>query len=1007
LVNLRKNKNPHYRREADFFPSVPLPEEKTPLRDPRILESGEGGVFIVFQPSLRPPAEPILTTGILYAASETASATAAEPRNSAKAPGPAAEMDPRGSDPSLSAGEGGREEDAPLEALREAPARYLGTYQGGLLFLLPELPPGFLASGVHLARLDGEAPAEIPPERFILFGRELFLDPARGWLTEVSSAKGKSPGRWESLSREGFPEPGLAFVSTTERGLKETLLRLLKFRDLQENVLLLGSDLFFFEELLEELPDKEELFYPHLEAPAKLFPLSAGKIKLDVEKDLEERERRLLKSRTDLRNREEELRSKIQTHVALKTLEGNLAALKSEVAEREREWRELEASRARAMRRWRDAQNEAEDGKPGVLSFLVSKKKRAALKEREREARERLEAGERALGGARREKEDFVREARGLREEILRLRGQREGIASERALEDELKETERELSQVSAELTEIKLRRGHPGFQPPDWSFLNKRKIFLSHPDRRSDRALPPGFAFDRVVSLSPRLWTHESRKKLLEEALAAKKSLVVLADFSPLYFRGEPPASGGGSPWKCYTASETLSAREMERRPLLKVLSPSHVFAGPGGRPLILPEGSVLTEAGGFKAEGSILLCPVPDPPGLSFRRPPETAPANPVSAVTAVQLALRVLSLDSQVSLRIVAPSETQGRLLRAMLQDFKLENRNCQAGLPEELESLPPADTVVLDCALGPPHTGHPLAKGDEANKFVLKALARAKKTLILLGNEERLGSLPPEGALGALYREAAGRIYPDRRAGADDLPFPEAVERARESIILALPPMEPLWWSQLSPRVLSALRRGVKVMVFAELPGPENRDYPGNAIRELRVAGALVFITRGFSAFTAVLDQRRFTWGEAENLPGPGAFKGLRSVILQKAAPLILDLLQLPLIREKLGPGAFRNCPSCGWPYVIVNQDRLKGFGDFNSLKLGCVNENCPAHKKPRPLDERWPFSQPPLCAEDKSTPYERHPRGKRAYWRCPRHPEGPCPQYRVIPGDPGS
>jgi hypothetical protein len=349
-------------------------------------------------------------------------------------------------------------------------------------------------------------------------------------------------------------------------------------------------------------------------------------------------------------------------------------------------------------------------------------------------------------------------------------------------------------------------------------------------------------------------------------------------------------------------------------------------------------------------------------------------------------------------------MCPSEFQGRLVRAFLRSLGSDGLRVSAGPPEDFEGAPRAEAVILDSAFGPPHTGHPWAKGPEGAKKILAAFGRAKGAVILLGSEGQLEKLAPESPLGALFRSSGGRVFANRSAGRGAPALPSVVSEAKESLTLVLPPMEPLWWAELSPPLFAAAVRGVRVAVFTGVPPEGSRELPGNAIRELRAAGAAVHLAQGFPGFMAVTDSEWLHFGFLDDQPGARAFRGVYGERSAEAARLAEILLQLSVIRQKLGPGAFRSCPLCGWPYLIVNQDRSRGFGDLNSLKLGCASESCALHKKPRPLDERWPFASPPLCRENNETPYQRVRAGRLSFWVCPKHPEGPCPSHRVLPGD---
>ncbi len=128
----------------------------------------------------------------------------------------------------------------------------------------------------------------------------------------------------------------------------------------------------------------------------------------------------------------------------------------------------------------------------------------------------------------------------------------------------------------------------------------------------------------------------------------------------------------------------------------------------------------------------------------------------------------------------------------------------------------------------------------------------------------------------------------------------------------------------------------------------------------------------------------------------------------SVEIPRGGPALTEILQLGLIGEKMSrPGrGLKTCRRCGWPLLLINQDRINGFRDDQPLRLACLN-GCRGSGAPRRLDERDPFSTPPACGLDPATPYRRVWRGRREVWACPAHPgASTCPDFRVVEGDIG-
>jgi hypothetical protein len=207
--------------------------------------------------------------------------------------------------------------------------------------------------------------------------------------------------------------------------------------------------------------------------------------------------------------------------------------------------------------------------------------------------------------------------------------------------------------------------------------------------------------------------------------------------------------------------------------------------------------------------------------------------------------------------------------------------------------------------------------------------------------------------------------------------------------------------------LEEHFLAAMRRRVQVTILSSPPGPQqDREYPSAAIRTLSAYGCSIHLAVGLPGFMAVVDGAHFTWGHfIEGSQGAHIWGGLKSAELPQAAPVIAEILQVKTINERLGrkSGGLKNCNICGWPMVLINEENMRGYGDEQPLKVGCLGEH--SGKYPRRLDEREPFLAPPKCGEDRTTVYIRKGRGKNAVWVCPNHEGGPrCPSYKAVQGD---
>ena len=96
------------------------------------------------------------------------------------------------------------------------------------------------------------------------------------------------------------------------------------------------------------------------------------------------------------------------------------------------------------------------------------------------------------------------------------------------------------------------------------------------------------------------------------------------------------------------------------------------------------------------------------------------------------------------------------------------------------------------------------------------------------------------------------------------------------------------------------------------------------------------------------------------------------------------------------------GGLRNCPKCGGPTHVVNQQKQHGTWDNQALKIGCSNPTCNSYL--RSIDERPPFLEVPRCQIDGVTKYRKVVKGRGSVWQCPKHPKE-CTREKVVPGDP--
>ncbi|MDR2459737.1 MAG: hypothetical protein LBE38_02990 [Deltaproteobacteria bacterium] len=771
----------------------------------------------------------------------------------------------------------------------------------------------------------------------------------------------------------------------------------------------------------------------------------------------------------DLKAVKERLLQELSAHRALSTLESNHNSLRQEIGARENEWFIIDHNLAQALAAWEAADGKLEKAKGGISKFFTSNKTLIKLQEEEAKAKANLTNREKAQGNARREREDFVREAKSLKDELLAARSKAATLESPNEIEIKLKEVKKKELIVSEAIGTITRALARSPIRKVDTSELYEAGLIIGRADFLDYIPNPKGCYFENIIVISPPLKDHLSRQKLLEISRFAAKRFICVADFSPMAWQAKATQEDGTPGWYTFLASQTLAPivprpsdskakeeeknlkaesfleelteltgstllsnltpEDLEKAALIFKKGPPVISLPPQGPPKGLGPFLTLVDCKGKLAlrpepksafglmklniQNGVGIYPISVPEGMSLRAPSEEGPVSPVSALMAVKLALSYLDQKQdpltksglipyeEESVYIMCPSPTEANLVRGIIEDLSPHVPFIQAGVPSDFENFPQAPLVILDSAFAAPHTGHPWAHS-QGKSDLIRALSLAKGAMVLLGNEDKLIELKKTSPLGLLYHFAVDKVR-------GELPQPgaysffEALDKAKDTIFLNLPPIDKSWYPSLAPQLLSAIRRRVKTTIFAQLPQFAERDYPGLAIRDLRITGANVHLSQGFPGFMSIIDKKHFAWGYIENLPGAKGFQSIYGLDLPIGSSLIYDLFQLDQINTKLGHGQHRNCPLCGWPFLLVNQDRLRGFGDNNSIKLGCLNTFCINYKRPRPLDERWPFLTVPICHVDNKTPYEIVESGRNKFWVCPQHKDG-CPRYKVIPGD---
>ncbi|MDR2353850.1 MAG: hypothetical protein LBF22_12000, partial [Deltaproteobacteria bacterium] len=841
------------------------------------------------------------------------------------------------------------------------------------------------------------------PYPLSLQGHDFFLDPTKGWLISFGENQTQKPptSPWLDLNKDSLPE-GLIFVDALD--FPRVILELLKRFPKDEKTLVSfdNPDLLLKTSQMLTL-EKCSFFYPHLEAPPELLRSSlrarAEELREKKQQELDSLQSENL-SLTDTLN---DLTKDLNTLRGLKSLEKNLETLKEEITVKESHWATIEYTYGTALSAWEKLQFSVKKSLLELLPAFISQRHKEKNKEETLEKQTTLNSAEKAMAIARQEREDFIREARALKEALAEAKNYAVNLSPLETIEERHSALQKEIQKNKAQSADILRLLNKPLSSQVDFASLTQN-IFLCLESIKSEE-LPP---FDNLICVNPPLRDHALREDTLKNVFLAQKRLLLLTDFTPLFWETPAPTDTAGVPaWHTFNG---------------KVIQDSLLPPNPAQASLTIsePKLPVLT-----------FLAPVDDA-SFSLRALGETGPSNPLSALAAAKLASKYLEsapqdfwethVDSIIGsdfqfnfyttttktlpqVLIVTPSPSQTRLIQAILRDLGKSHLSLVISEPGDLENFPPANLVILDLALAPPHSSHPWARKELGFKALERVYTYAREACILLGEEKILHSFPLDSPLGEIKKHLSPfKVYADlkRGIGVKEIPFREAVEQVKHQIFLIVPQIEPTWWPRIAPQIIGALRRKIKVTLVASLPVSSNRDYPGQVIRDLKNFGALVILSQGLEGFLALLDNEFLAWGDIYT--GSPNFRPLSAITLPQTIQEINHILQIPLIQQKLAPGAFRNCPVCGWPYVLINQARLRGFGDLNSLKLGCLNESCANHKRPRPLHERWPFINTPLCTVDNTTPYEIITRGKKDFWACPNHPAEVCPRYRVIAGD---
>jgi hypothetical protein len=678
-----------------------------------------------------------------------------------------------------------------------------------------------------------------------------------------------------------------------------------------------------------------------------------------------------------LRAEEKSAKDMAQKWLSLRALEKDLARLRQEVESREVIWAFLSGELASAQDFW--AEN---SGSRSFWSFF-----RRKFSKNQSLAQSHLEAAEGEMAKARREKSALLAEARDIQGRLETVSRIVKNYPPLQEIQERLKNLEAETARQALKTGELASSFSRAGAAQGLWA---ERPAVVAFPGWAEPEHLAASGPIDNLVVANPSGQAESERAALARLARWPTKRLLAIGDFTAWSWAGGP-FDLKARPFSSFLAPARAS----------KAAAPAVATVQPGGESLAAQNPRQFPWLKEFGLAAPVNAFSWPGPWGPVWRAVGEVGPFNPVSALAAAHLALAAHQLAGPGErVYVLAPSPAQGAFLRALFQDLAPKAQNLAAGEPADLADWPKAALVVLDTALG---QEHPWAWPAHGRTALMTALNLAQGAVALVGDEKIIAGLPPNSPLARLWREAAPSRPVFRWPPATSVTMWEALNRAQREAFFCLPPFEPDWWAPLSIHFQAALNRQVKITILAQSPPPERRKYCDSVIRDLKLFGAQVVVAEGFPDLAGLVDQKYLAFGLPGGVAAQREWNLLWTLESPKAGPILAQAAQAPLIAEKLGPRGFRNCPQCGWPYVLINQARAQDFNHRQPLRLGCLNPSCPNRQKPRRLDERWPFLAPPVCPKDGETPYVRAAKGRGEVWACPLH-DRDCPRLKVIPGD---
>jgi hypothetical protein len=387
------------------------------------------------------------------------------------------------------------------------------------------------------------------------------------------------------------------------------------------------------------------------------------------------------------------------------------------------------------------------------------------------------------------------------------------------------------------------------------------------------------------------------------------------------------------------------------------------------------------------------------------------------------------------------IVTPYAAQRRLLSRLVQALEL-SAWVAVGTVHTFQGGE-AELIIFDTVLDEPYWTARLCNPNQSKdvkRDLNVALTRARSKFVLVGSSEWLNRhAKPTSGLGqlwhylkdqadlvsaselvqagfvgrvahasAMYRLPGGADAP-AHAILDENDFFEFffldLNEAKESIFGLVPFFGEYRWPRVEPLIRQALERGVEVTLITPPPSEaENKSYVEKVIQSLRDLGAVVVSAMGLHGKDIVIDGRIHYTGSLNWASHRGRAEIMHRTENREYARTVLEYLQARHIRSAAGPGVrARVCPQCRGPTQVVNQARPMSQWDKQPMKIGCADYQNTGCKYLVDIDQRPPFTEPPLCSVDLRTKYRRVKRGRSETWECPKHPKQ-CERFKVVPGD---